>query len=131
MDITRDDILHGLFTTACEGGIGYWAYVEKYHYGDPEKTWPEPGAYDLESFKAVIGDAEGEGFGGEEHIDELVIDRAVIEKGLALYVDFGWVGYKGSFADDVRFEKWEECDYDADIADCVVQFGLFGEVRFS
>ncbi len=125
---TRDDILHGLFATACEGGINYWAAVGTYRWsknGDGETD-------DLENFRAVILDAEGEGFGGDEHLDELTIDRKVMEKGLALYAaqERRPGSYWDEFIQAVRKGEWDDCDYDADIADSVVQLGLFGEVRF-
>jgi len=30
----RLEFLHGIFTTALEGGIGYWSVCDAYHWGD-------------------------------------------------------------------------------------------------
>lgn len=59
----RKKFLHYVFTTAIEGGIGYWAQVESYRWMNenrrPESTIMDDDYLDLDGFRAVITSSEG------------------------------------------------------------------------
>jgi hypothetical protein len=42
----------------------------------------------------------------------------------------GHEGYHATALRNLNFGKWDEADYDADTADLIVQYGLFGEVVY-
>ena len=114
----RDRALNGVFTTALEGGIGYWSAAERYYWST------DGGTTEARDFIAVVRDTES-----DDHVAH-VIDRDVITLGISrLY------GHMRDFPDSyhhravnaLHFGKWEDADYDSDTADLVVQYGLFGE----
>ncbi len=153
----RKRFLHMMFTTAIEGGIGYWSVVDTY------KWWKDPeGVEDLDDFYAVIDSNEDDWgveaayqpnmsgmphpvFKVEEHmitIEEhmpLRIDRQVIERGWNLFMDKVIEAAKSEDPDAPCSRRYfrqaviqyltdcEDGDSDADVADLVVQYGLFGE----
>jgi hypothetical protein len=151
----RKDFLHGLFTTALEGGIGYWSACSDYHWsvdGDGTNA-------DVDGFYAVIhptedgwgvfGDPKGTVGDCEEDRKPLRIDLGVVWRGamwMNLYVQ-GLVDDKGKVVPFNEVKPWKDGhyywqyvqafnsngadgDYDADVADMIVQFGLFGEVVY-
>ncbi len=111
-----DNLLHALFTTALEGGIGYWSECEKYHWstdgGDTE---------DLRGFYAIIVEA-GDGDGDVKRL----INRQVMAHGYKLAT--------GEWRDRVQWSSGEnpprvvtdetDWDFDAGDADIIVQLGL-------
>lgn len=116
----RDQLFHGLFTTALEGGIGYWSECEDYRWsiGDGETE-------DYQNFLAVIMDTVDE----EEH--GYFIDRRVIARGYKLAAT--------EFRDKIAWSTEPpplvitddtDWDYDSGDADCIVQLGLFGKVIY-
>ncbi|MES2155987.1 MAG: hypothetical protein V4510_12710 [bacterium] len=116
MSRERDVFLQDLFTTALEGGIGYWSQAETYHWSDEDPT----------SFYADIID-------NEDDNESYHIDRAVIVRGLALCLEGCKYGPEGRPRADLMLAaatNGEDGDYDSDVADCVVQAGLFGEVVY-
>lgn len=156
----RKAFLHSVFTTAMEGGIGYWGSASVYHWGInvPAPTEGNPDqtriADDVDGFNATIhpdevcwgGDTAYQKIGdqllrqliGEK--DPLVIDIDVVERGTLLWVDKilemakDPVGVKNWHVYDelVQFlVAWitdgQDGDFDASMADAVVQYGLFGE----
>jgi hypothetical protein len=114
--------VHDVFVTALEGSIDYWAEILKYHWGIKEKD----GNYrdDLDGFFAEVVPRD-------EPDSELRIDKTTILDGVAQIID-----------DNIRIspdrmEKIREAarlndagDIDADLADCIVQAGLFGEIVY-
>lgn len=119
----RDKLLHGLFTTAIEGGINYWAEVDRYHWDSTpdDKTSTD----DLHGFYAQIIESEE----GVVHR----VDRAVMSKGYALAVG----GHRDKIAWSteppplvVTEQSYDDWDYDAGDADCILQLGLFGDVKY-
>jgi len=145
--------LHGLFTTALEGGIGYWSACSKYRWSKPDTVvshfGPDP---DLDNFIAIIEPAEGGEWGiWEDNRDtqSLRIDLDVMARGARLmhwYVQ-GIVDGRGKQVPLDKIKPWpadhyhwqyveaytslgQQGDYDAGTADMVVQFGLFGEVVY-
>jgi len=110
--------LFGLFVTALEGGIGYWSCATAYH-------WRLPGGeQDLDGFYADVEETE------EDAPVAHRIDAACILRGLLYFAQPG-DGYRhvrqvarAVLAGD------DEVDYDAEVADCIVQAGLFEEVVY-
>jgi hypothetical protein len=118
----RDKALGDIFTTALEGGIGYWSACSVYR-------WSVDGTLDgaARDFIAVVQDAE------DEDGTEYVIDRAVIAKGLDRAYTRRAKGHSDYHAQALKalhFGRYDEADYDADTADLIVQFGLFDEVVY-
>lgn len=152
----RKQFLHNIFTTAIEGGINYWADVEAYHWlmkGHNADTGEVFSQDDLDSFYAVItpGDedwgvshlATGHGLGEREPVR---IDIDVVIRGVDLFrryclgeinshgeetpspplrPDHYWNQFLAAEATD-----GEDGDYDAEVADNIVQFGLFSQVVY-
>jgi len=129
-----DHFLHIIFTTALEGGIGYWSAALTYH-------WSIDGAgdeSDVEGFHADIVDADDEA--GDDNFPQTRIDRSVIarafERMAAGPVEYMPDAQRHAFLaalharlagmnDDVF-----DFDFDAGDADNVVQVGVLGKVVF-
>lgn len=128
MSADLDEMYHGVFVTALEGGIGYWSVAEDYRWstGDGQTE-------DHKGFRAVIRETTD-----EEEGPELVVDRRVVARGLralaAHKVTWGgrpmspesrWPSLaKGWLRDPAN------ADIDADAADNIIQAGLFGDIRY-
>jgi hypothetical protein len=123
----REEALNGLFTTALEGGIGYWSTCSLYRWS----VEVDGRQVEARDFIAVVQDVE------DDDAPELVIDRNVIRSGMArLYRHLIGLGddanrYHLQAVRNFRAGKWDDLDYDADTADMVVQFGLFNELRYA
>lgn len=117
----RNEFLFDVFVTAIEGGVNYWARVSDYRC----KGHDNDGA-----FSAKLNPAEPDDF------DAQVVDIDVISKGIGLFVK--WMGTPPVFGPDHYFHQFvaanrtngDDGDYDAEVADMIVQFGLFGEVVY-
>lgn len=143
----RKDFLHSVFTTALEGGIQYWANVQRYRWSKtgPDGPTADP---DLDGFNAVISSTEGEWgvFDGPKDREFLAIDLTVMERGVRLFRRYchGELDSHGKpvpeenqkpLGDTHYWRQFLECeatngqggDYDAEVADQVVQWGLFGQ----
>jgi len=121
----RKQLLCDIFTTALEGGIGYWSAAEEYHWrlDVPDET-PFDESQDLDGFYAVIEDLED----GKVYR----IDADVIRMGIG-YIADGIAQVRSDIRATVLLldrTNGEEGDYDAETADCIVQAGLFGEVVY-
>jgi hypothetical protein len=128
----RKQFLADIFTTALEGGISYWSSCSTYHWSKGD------GSSDLDGFYAAITD--------EEDGTDYRIDRQVIQRGVGLFVRYcnGEINSNGGPGDGQRLPSdhyWrqflaanrtngDDGDYDADVADNIVQFGLFGKVVY-
>lgn len=115
MSTGRDQLYLDLFTTALEGGIGYWSVCSAYH-------WSNQGTDDFKGFYAVVKDDEA----------ERMIDRAVIAKGYRLAVSADWRDRLRWSSEKPPLVVTEDTDwdYDAGDADIIVQLGLFGKVVY-
>ena len=61
-----------------------------------------------------------------------MIDRSCIARGIrAAHARGGWNDYQARALRDLTFGKYDDVDFDAITADLIVQFGLFGEERYS
>lgn len=148
----RKAFLHGVFTTALEGGIGYWSVADEYHWGTDGGVKVVD---DLDEFYALLESNEDEWGVQEAFISEtgavqpitetqtLRVDLNVVERGVNLLVDKVIAATKSedTNAEFSRVylrqfvEAWltdGDCgDYDSDGADLAIQLGLFGEVVYA
>jgi hypothetical protein len=124
----RKEFLHGVFTTALEGGIGYWSQASKYRWSQGDEAQTE----DLDGFIAVVHPLNDDESGYVKK--GLTVNRAVIQRGLRLIGDRA---EKCTVRDDIYRNivaadrsNGEQGDMDAECADCIVQAGLFGEIIY-
>ena len=123
----RDETLCDVFTTALEGGIGYWSRCSLYH-------WSDDAGNQVRDFKAEITETDDD----EDRQTEWVIDRKVISQGIdRLYRYLRGLSQEGTVNQyqwqaikDLYHAKYDDADYDADTADMIVQMGLFGELVY-
>jgi hypothetical protein len=126
----RKEFLHSIFTTALEGGIGYWSQASTYHWMLPAPKGQEWGADDLDGFYAIVhewDEDEGDYAKNKGHR----IDRAVIQKGLNALID-GKARAREDIVKTIMLANRENDagDIDSEIADVIVQVGLFGEIVY-
>jgi hypothetical protein len=154
----RKSFLHSVFTTALEGGIGYWSECGTYHWIKPGTDHDE----DLDNFHAVLYAVE-DGWGvtevfqpqfdtaekgivvlpEESQRQPLYVGIDVVERGVNLLVDKVIAATKSEDPEAPcsrvylrQFvEAWlsdgEAGDYDTDGADLAIQLGLFGEIVYA
>lgn len=152
----RKAFLHGVFVTAMEGGIGYWAIRDEYSWskaGAGAVTGVKEPEDDIDGFYAILESNEDDWgteaayiaeTGGLQPITEtqsLRVDIDTVERGVNLLVDKVIEATKSEAHADFSntylrqfVVAWltdgEDGDYDADGADLAVQLGLFGEVVY-
>jgi len=158
LSVGRKRFLHGVFTTAIEGGIQYWAEVGEYHWqarrseGHPNQQPVE----DVDGFYATIRsnerdleDPNDNGWGFDDLPSTLRIDLDVVERGTKLFARYcrGEINSHGeavpedeqkALSDDHYWRQFlaaeathgQDGDYDATVADEIIQWGLFGESVF-
>lgn len=156
----RRKFLHDVFVTAIEGGIQYWAVVKKYHWLKPEArnnnglSWNED--LDLDGFHAVLVPSLAAVVGcwgvwddAEKDTAELTVDADVIRRGVTLFKRrcLGEIDSRGKdvppgkrtvLREDHYWRQFlvaertngEDGDYDAEVADQILQFGLFGQAVY-
>jgi len=123
----RAQAIGDLFTTALEGGIGYWSTCSVYRWSVDVDGRQEQ----AEDFIAVITETE------DEDEPEHVIDYHVVRRGAnRLYkhlIDLGDSAnqYHLRAMRDLARGNWDDLDFDADTADMAVQLGLFNEIRYA
>lgn len=161
-----------MFTTACEGGIGYWSTLEQYRWSKSENYTklidgiPFHSSHDvpnLDGFHAVLSSSEDDwgvdhAYQPRTHVpeeaapghivpigeqEELWVDIDVMERGWNLFCDKVIDAAKSEDPEAPFSRKYfrraviswlsdgEDGDYDSDVADLVVQLGLFGEVVYA
>lgn len=161
LSVGRKTFLHGVLTTAIEGGIQHWARIDAYHWrasGTEGLSITDPRVNDVDGFYAEIRSTEanaddendtGWGITGLEHEHTLRIDLNVVERGTRLFAQYcrGEINSHGApvpeeqrkpLADDAYWRQFlaaeathgQDGDYDAMVADNIVQFGLFGELVY-
>lgn len=110
-DFTDEDC-RDIICVALEGGIGYWCVAQNI-------AASADGGY--ESFDAVEYD-------GDRTIPLGEVGVGVIRRGL----DFILTG-RVHISSDIRnlIAHGDLGDFDAEIADCIVQAGILGEIRYS
>jgi hypothetical protein len=107
-----------IFTTAMEGGIGYWAIADEYKwmYLYNDDTYTETISLGDDMVLAVLSDTE------DDHFKDEKLTPAKIRAGVKLLIEKYPHMYQ--IIDDNEFHV------DADGADAVVQLGLFGELVY-
>lgn len=128
----RAEFLASVMTTAIEGGINYWASVGGYRWGfsdlgksdgsklgDGEQAFATATIYDDEE-SGEISDAG------------MKVDIETIAKGIRLVSDGKTSISSGRQANAALANRTngDDGDIDADIADCILQAGMFGEVVY-
>lgn len=127
----REEFLSDVLSTAIEGGINDWAYVTEY-------KWE---GMDNRDHYAKIVDGEWNADGdpdSEPEFPESVINIDLIAKGIGVIKGFdyqpNYFGDGGAYWRQFLLAdrtNGEDGDYDAIVADWIVQAGLFGEIRYS
>jgi hypothetical protein len=126
----REHMLVDVFTTACEGGINYWASVTGYRWSDGSGDVDRQ----INEFRAIIRDTEA-----DDTEAEYVLNAEVIAKGIRLLWEYmhelklnGEMpnAYQSAAINALHFGRYDDVDFDADTADMIVQFGLFGKVVY-
>lgn len=152
---TRTELLHTLFVAAVEGGINYWAQCSDYRWATDESGRKE----DFEGFSVVLHPAAGETdwgvFSGDQDREPLTVNRGVMGLGLVRLGEWSFTDARNCVGAPVLTENtgdfrcWPrragehldqfmaevqggnfDLDFDAGIADVVVQLGLFNEVVY-
>jgi len=119
LDIELSDLeVVNIYTTALEGGIGYWAVADEYKwqylYEDWEKRIVKP--LEPDQVLVVLSDTE------DDHFKDEKLTPAKIRAGVKLLIERHPHMYQ--IINDNEFHV------DADGADAVVQLGLFGELVY-
>ena len=160
MSEDRKAFFHYMFTTAMEGGISYWANLEEYVYTKTEGPMfqGEGEVVDnLDGFYAILENSEDdwgveEAFVSEANEEGLIqitetqslrVDLKVMERGWYQFMEKVLAAVKSEDPDAPFSRRYlrqavvqyltdmEDGDSDADVADLVVQLGLFNEVVYS
>ena len=117
--LTREiepQFLFDTFIAACEGGVNYWADVTRYHWQNSD------GTDDVYGFSAVLVDQDT----GEKH----GIGWNAIVGGIRLILSCAvgssehWEALSQAIADG------DDGAADADLADAIVQAGVFGRLIY-
>ena len=141
-----DQFIGDILTTALEGGIGYWATCTEIERANPandrvfdqvlspltvysakvvDREWFE---FTQTSTPLEIQEARQDGDGPD--FDEKEINHDTVVAGIKALLT-GKVKIRADLLDQVTTSiATEDCDIDADAADCIVQAGLFGEVIY-
>ena len=98
-------LLNDLFVTALESGVNYWALVNDYSYKDCSAT-----IIDKEALQPA----------------EYKVNLTTINRGLQIL----YLHSKNSELSKKRVSSILNQDYDAEDADVVLQYGLFGELIY-
>jgi hypothetical protein len=127
----KDQLLFDLFTTALEGGIGYWSECEAYHWmiGPPADDVERPSEPDLAGFYARIREID---YDLDMEIPR-TINRDVMLRGFSRASTPPWrdrINWSSGEKPPLIIDGDTDWDFDAGDADCIVQLGLFGEVIY-
>ena len=151
MTEARKRFFNYMFTTAIEGGINSWAAVEEYQWWKPDQS----GVEDLDNFYAILESSEDDWGISRAYVAEqdatmditetqsLRVDLKVMERGWYQFMEKVLAAVKSEDPDAPFSRRYlrqavvqyltdmEDGDSDADVADLVVQLGLFNEVVYS
>jgi hypothetical protein len=107
-----------IYTTALEGGIGYWAIADEYKWQYLYEDWKNDIVHPLEPDQVlvVLSDTEDDDFKDEQ------LTPAKIRAGVKLLIE--------KYPHMYQIINDNEFHVDADGADAVVQLGLFGEIVY-
>ena len=115
-----------IFCTAIEGGIGYWSQCRKI----VRKLAPALSDNDLADYVscelAELNDDES----GYDWTRPIKLDYDAIRRGISrICTDDRFSHLRAAVVNDIR-DNDVGCYIDADVADCIVQIGLFDEIRY-
>jgi hypothetical protein len=124
----RQQFLFDVFVTALEGGIGYWARIEKYHWRLPDGHGSLTSDDDLDGFSALITEEET---GKTYRVDRNVIRKGItaLAKGAVTVASQPLSEHAKSFY-ALANRTNDAGMLDASDADNVVQAGLFAELVY-
>jgi len=120
----RRKLLFDLFTTACEGGINYWADVDAYHLWLPDSEY-DP---DYNGFYADLTDHVDDERPNPLHVDRLVMSSGLTLASRAWRHKVSWSTAPPPVA--ITAEARDRWDFDAGDADVILQLGLFKDVVY-
>lgn len=106
--------------TAAEGGIGYWSQVSGYRCG--RMDGPDRGVW----FRLHEGASEEEASGKSWEVDAELVKSGCEQ---AIRTGFG-KELKGACALALLGDEEVSGDIDAPMADCILQYAVFGEVVY-
>jgi hypothetical protein len=106
-----------IYTTALEGGIGYWAIADEYKWQYLYEDWENDIVHPLEPDQVLVVLSDTE----DDHFKDEQLTPAKIRAGVKLLIEKYPHMYQ--ILDD-------QFHVDADGADAVVQLGLFGEIVY-
>jgi hypothetical protein len=124
----RANFLANTLSTACEGGISYWASVGDYDWGFPDMGHSDGRPW-LAGEQAYVTAKVWED--DSEDVTPFDVDLETIAKGWGLFMDKTWE--RDYFQTDAKLANrtnGEDGDVDAEVADVVLQLALFGEVVY-
>lgn len=135
----REKFLTEILITAVEGGIGYWSQIEGYNHssGTPSERGGILHIRDIEPSDVVdqINLIETDGNGTlQVQLDLKVIEagvKAIQDPSFKINSDIAAIVWNADRRNDSCPEnETSPGDIDANVADCVVQAGLFGKLVF-
>ena len=114
----RTDFLALVLVCAVEGGINYWAVHRKYRWHAAEDG-------NFTEASVEVSDAEGEG----DQNDWKAVTLDTIESGIAKVKE---IGIRRDLMEALLMgDRESDAGYiDSEVADCIVQAGLFGRVIY-
>ena len=126
----RQIFLSDVVITALEGGIGYWSQASKYRSGYSRDVLDEKAR---KPASAVIHEVNEDESGYSEQA--LTVDTKLVAKAFQKIMSEDEIRYTSKvWRKRMVAAYWDVedgvCDIDAGDADCIVQIGLFGEVRY-
>lgn len=110
--------------TAAEGGIGYWAKIEQYN-----PRWYDPATYepiDVPDTYNYYTLAEDNGAGHYDWDNPYIVSPAVIRRGWNRLIE----RWEKRSLNPFGFDPRELGSVDSNVADLIIQLGLFDEVRY-
>lgn len=115
----RTDFLEGIIVTAVEGGINYWSQVSGYRWSEGP-------------VRVTVHEIEDERT-GESKEEGVKITADSIDKAITAILEPGsTIRLRKDIVEAIATENREmDGSYiDAEIADCIVQVAMFGEVKY-
>lgn len=114
----REEFLSDILITAVEGGTGYWAQVSNYNHTPAANAHVTLHEYHEEDDEGII----------PQHL----VDLDTIEKGLDLYLSFLKDRVDATWREYMAANLQNDAgDFDAEDADVIVQFAIFGEIKYA
>lgn len=120
--LTAEDI-EDIMVGALEGGIGYWACLD--NTGDAYENAPEDEPVSITCSRLLLG-GETIRFEDVDEEAEYFLDLPSFLDGFKKWVERGGDWYGAVSADG----KVDVCNIDADRADAIIQYAIFGDVIY-